>query len=278
MALHCPRGANVAAHQGGHECERYRAVISGPALGPVRRRVLGWLPAEAGLTHSLPFITFAIHALEVESESVSFDNVELWLDNGVGARLGCGQLAVLSAGGLMETRPSMAVLVGTERSLCALAIVVVGLLSMPGPAEARKVKPDDLDLTTCPYSGLPPVDNFVDDNITIDGVKFNLSRAKHAAAFQQMLVVCNCPGAVEPFTLWKTARLMVVAKSAEATAYAVSAAAKAISADSDAEKRKIAADAAAAAARFAGELTPLSVDAVAKKKMFQATFMACAAP
>jgi hypothetical protein len=178
----------------------------------------------------------------------------------------------------MKSWPGLFRMVSSKRGLCTHALLVVGLLSLTGVAEARKVKPDDLDLTTCPYSGPPPVDNFVDDNITIEGVKFNLSRAKHAAAFQQMLVVCNCAAAVEPFTLWKTARLMVVAKSAEATAYAVSAAAKAISAESDAEKKKIAADAAAVAARYAAELTPLSVDAVAKKKMFQATFMGCVAP
>jgi hypothetical protein len=163
-------------------------------------------------------------------------------------------------------------------SFWAVALVASVQFAITDDAEAKKLKPDDIDLSTCPYSGLPPIDGFVDDNITIDGVKFNLSRAKHAAAFQQLLMVCNCASAMEPYTLWKQARLLVVVKSAEAAAYGVSAAIKAANAETEKEKRKIAADAAEAAARFAAELTPLGVDAVAKKKLFEATFMACPAP
>jgi len=146
------------------------------------------------------------------------------------------------------------------------------------PAEARRNKVKNLDLSTCPYSGLPQIEAFAGDNITIAGNRFNLTRVAHASAFQQLLMVCNASAALTPYVEWKQARALVVAKSAEAAAYAISATTRALNAETDKEKQAIAAEATAAAARFASELVPLAATANAKKQSFQATFMASVAP
>ena len=154
---------------------------------------------------------------------------------------------------------------------------IVPLLFAP-PAAAKRDKVKHLDLSTCPYSGLPPIEAFVGDNITIVGTRFNLTRMAHAGAFQQLLMVCNASAALTPYVEWKQARSLVVAKSAEAAAYAISTSAKALNAETDEEKQAIVKDAADAAARFAVELVPLVSNANAKKQLFQATFMASVAP
>lgn len=159
-----------------------------------------------------------------------------------------------------------------------LLLTIAALVAPSMSSGAKRVKAHKLDLSTCPYNGLPPIESFVGDNITIAGIKFNLSRVAHAAKFQQLLAVCNCATATGPYTQWRQARSLVVAKSAEAGAYAMSATARAISAESDAERQAIAKDAAEKAAQLAAELAPLSTDSLAKKKVFQATFMACMAP
>jgi hypothetical protein len=152
------------------------------------------------------------------------------------------------------------------------------MASQEGDAHARPQKARKVDLSACPYSGLPPIEGFIGDNLTIAGVKFNLSRASDASQFQQLLTVCNATAALTPYIEWKQAHALVVAKSAQMTAYTVSATARAINAETDNEKRKIAAEAVDAAAQFTAELVPLTADAGAKKQVFQATLMGCIAP
>jgi len=89
-----------------------------------------------------------------------------------------------------------------------------------------------------------------------------------------MLGVCNASAVIPSFSAWKQAQQVVIAKSAAATAYAMQAAAKAINAETDAERRAIFEDAAVTATQFATELVPLVTDAKAKKQMFLAEFMA----
>jgi hypothetical protein len=155
--------------------------------------------------------------------------------------------------------------------LCAVALGA-------GPASAKKNKVKHLDLSTCPYSGLPEIDAFVGNHITIAETKFNLGRGAHSRAFQELLVVCNAAPALPPFQEWRMAHTLVVAKSAEAAAYAISATTRAMNVETEREKQVIIKDATDAAARFAAELVPLATNAGAKKQVFQATLMACVAP
>jgi hypothetical protein len=164
------------------------------------------------------------------------------------------------------------------RGLFCASLATVALWAAAPPAEARPEKARRVDLSACPYTGLPPVESFIGDNLTIAGIRFNLSRASDATQLQQLLMVCNAAPALTPYVEWKQAHTMVVAKAAQMTAYAVSATARAINADTDKEKRQIAADAAEAAAQLTAELVPLTSDAGAKKQVFQATLMGCMAP
>ncbi len=165
------------------------------------------------------------------------------------------------------------------RNLAPLFLLcIVPLILCSPPAAAKRDKVNDLDLTTCPYSGPPQIEAFVGDNITIMNTKFNLTRMAHSSSFQQLMMVCNASAALTPYMEWQQARALVVAKSAEAAAYAISATTKALNAETDEEKQAIAKDATDAAARFAAEMIPLAATANAKKQTFQATFMATVAP
>lgn len=168
------------------------------------------------------------------------------------------------------------------RSYLAIATTSLCLFLLPTNAEARKdrsnkrTKNDSFE--TCPYSGPPMVDGMAGDNLAIANTTFKLSRTKHYIAFQQLLAMCNAQAAAGPLNEWKTARLIAAAKGAEAAAYAISATARALNAESEKEKQAIIADAAAVGARLAAELVPLTADAVAKKQMFLAAFMATSSP
>ena len=167
---------------------------------------------------------------------------------------------------------------GLDLTKVLLSVAAVALAQPVSVAFARPEKAKKVDMAVCPYSGLPPIEAFVGDNITVADIRFNLSRAGDASKFQQLLAVCNATVALPSYIEWKQAHALVVAKSAQMSAYAVSTGAKLMTAKTDEEKRQIAADGAAAAAQFTAELVPLGTDANAKKQMFQATFMGCVAP
>ena len=161
-----------------------------------------------------------------------------------------------------------------------LIIMTLGIFAFGSSADAKRnrVKVQDVDFSTCPYSGLPPIDAFTDDNITISELKFNLTRAAHASAFQRMMASCNAQAALDPYIAWRQARAVVIAKSVEAVAYAATAATKAMNAETDEEREAIAREAAEVAARFALELTPLVADAKMKKQLFTTILSASVAP
>jgi len=161
-----------------------------------------------------------------------------------------------------------------------LFVATIGTFMFGTSAEAKRnrIKVQDVDFSTCPYSGLPPIDAFTGDNITITELRFNLSRPAQASAFQRMMVACNAQAAIEPYIAWRQARALVVMKSVEAAAYAASAATKAMNAETDKQKETIARDAAEAATRFAQELAPLVANAKINKELFTMMLSAVAAP
>jgi hypothetical protein len=141
-------------------------------------------------------------------------------------------------------------------------------------AAKREKRNKDRNFVECPWQGLPTIENFAGNVIIVANTKFKFGKLKHLIAFQSLLSVCNASAVVPSFTAWRQAHQLVVVKVATSTAYAISAAARAMNAETDAERRAIAIDAAAKAARFAAELIPLTADAKAKKQMFLAEFMA----
>ena len=160
-----------------------------------------------------------------------------------------------------------------------LSVAFMGAVaSNVAEAKERRKMAHTVELATCPYSGPPPALSFVGDNITVAGIKFNLSRAEHASQFQQLLSVCSCSDATAPYEQWREARTVAAETSAEAVSYAVNASTDAILADSEREKQAIAEDAADKAAELAVKLPPLTRDVVAKRKAFRAALEACEGP
>ena len=120
-----------------------------------------------------------------------------------------------------------------------IAVAFMGAASNVAEAKDRRARAHTVELATCPYSGLPPALSFVGDNITVAGIKFNLSQAEHASQFQQLLSVCNCSDATQPYERWRQARTMAAEKGGEAVLFALNASTDALLADSD-EKQAIA--------------------------------------
>lgn len=161
-----------------------------------------------------------------------------------------------------------------ERPVIALAFLGT-VASNVAEAKERKARAHTVELAARPYSGRPPALSFVGDNITVAGIKFNLSQAEHVSQFQQLLSVCDCSDATQPYERWRQARTLAAEKSAEAFLYALNASTDAMLADSDNEKQAIAEDAVEKTADFAAQLAPLTRDVVATRKAFKATLEAC---
>ena len=160
-----------------------------------------------------------------------------------------------------------------------IAVAFMGAVtSNVAEAKDRRARAHTVELATCPYSGQPPALSFVGDNITVAGIRFNLSQAEHASQFQQLLSVCNCSDATQPYERWRQARTMAAEKGGEAVLFALNASTDGLLADSDNEKQAIAEDAVEKATDFATQLAPLTRDVVATRKAFKATLEACEGP
>ena len=145
-------------------------------------------------------------------------------------------------------------------------------------AQERPARAHTVELAACPFSGRPSALAFVGDNITVAGIRFNLSQPEHASQFQRLLSVCNCSDATQPYERWRHARTTAAEMGAEAVLYALNASTDAMLADSNNEKQAIAEDAVEKATDFTTQLAPLTREAVATRKAFKAAFEACEGP
>lgn len=134
-------------------------------------------------------------------------------------------------------------------------------------------KRQSLEFDECPYDGFPAIESFNGTSIVISEYKFNLARINHMIAFQKMLSLCNASSVVPLYMDWKQAQGLVIAKTAEASSYALDAALKVNAAETEEEMKAIQKDAAAKAIQFANELAPLVANAKLKKELFVSSYM-----
>jgi len=128
--------------------------------------------------------------------------------------------------------------------------------------------------TACPWNGMLRVEDTRGDSLTVDGVKYKLSRRSHMSAFQQTLQVCGAQQAISPLVDWRAARGQVAARSAAAAAVATSTTIRAMSTDDEWERQQIIEEGAERAAELGAEIAALSADARVKRQVFMATLHA----